>query len=279
MSYPESLIKELAKYGEKPTGDVEWDRAVLMSLRNDKTTYQVLHKVAVKAAAEASKNQLLSMTLADDEAYKAHSRLLIWIANNVVLKSQRRRFVVDKNNEHELRFLLYYFNGCPLCEDVFPGRGYKLHKPVLLQGGKGVGKTLMMQIFSEYLRLTSNPRYFHNISVTEMVDYYSLHNNIDLYTFNQAESRGFACKPENVCLNDICILTRKHFGVDTNELTNEFLLARNEVWVTYGKFAHLTTNLSAQQLKDYFLAQDPYGRIVDRLKTYNVIPIMGESRR
>lgn len=249
---------------------------------SDPNTYhglQLIAEVTRKAEAEMQKTQLVSMALANEEVYRAHARLLIWIANNVVLRLQRREFVVDSNNERELRFMLYYFNGCPLCEDVFPKRDYKLHKPLLLQGGKGVGKTLMMQVFAEYLRRTSNPRQFFNVSVTEMVNYYSLHGNIDLYTFNQGSNRGFACKPENVCLNDICILTRKHFGVDTCELTNEFLQARNEVWTQYGKFAHLTTNLNDKQLKEYFIEQDPYGRIVDRFKTYNVIPILGSSRR
>ena len=109
------------------------------------------------------------------EIYNAHASTLLWIADNVVLANQRREFIVDDNNRDVLRFLLYYFNGCPLAESVFPGRGYKLHKHIMLQGAVGTGKTLLMQIFSEYLRITENPRYFHNLSVTQMVNYYTLH--------------------------------------------------------------------------------------------------------
>ena len=90
------------------------------------------------------------------EIYLAHSNLLIRIANKV-LAYQHRKFVVDDNNRDILRFMLYYFNDCPLAEEVFPGRGYKLHKHIMLHGYVGTGSTLQMEIFSEYLRYTGYP--------------------------------------------------------------------------------------------------------------------------
>lgn len=214
---------------------------------------------------------------ADQEVLNAHIRTLIWVADNVVLAHQRRKFVIDDNNRDVLRFLLYYFNGCPLAEDVFPGRGYKLHKHIMLQGAVGTGKTLLMQVFSEYLRITENPRFFHNLSVTQMVNYYTLHNNLDRYTFYEEENRGFQCTPVNICLNDIGVQSTKFFGIDTDTLTNEFLHARNEIWTSYHKFAHLTTNLTIEQLKQKY--KDGFGRLLDRFKTYNIIPLQGDSRR
>ena len=162
---------------------------------------------------------------------------------------------------------------------MFPERGYKLHKNLLIQGGVGAGKTLLMQIFSEYLRRTKNPRFFHNVSVTQMVNYYTIHNNLDRFTYFEEESKGFQCKPENVCLNDIGIQDRTFFGMDTGLLTDEFLHARNEIWTQFGKFAHLTTNLDNKELEKRFKRNDGYGRLVDRFKTYNVIPLPGKSRR
>lgn len=211
------------------------------------------------------------------EIYNAHANTLLWIADNVVLANQRRGFIVDEHNKDVLRFLLYYFNGCPLAESVFPGRGYKLHKHIMLQGAVGTGKTLLMQIFSEYLRITENPRYFHNLSVTQMVNYYTLHNNLDRYTFYEEENRGFKCMPVNICLNDIGVQSTKFYGIDTHTLTNEFLHARNEIWTIYNKMAHLTTNLTNEQLREKY--KDGFGRLLDRFKTYNIIPLTGESRR
>lgn len=285
MAYPQTLIDELAKYGKRPTGDIEWDRAVLHTLRSGKKAepWLALDSIVAAATKEIQIAKTNTLNLADQNTYQAHADLLLFIANEIVLKPQNRRFEIDEHNKDVLRFLLYYFNGCPLAEEVFPGRGYKLHKNIMLQGKKGAGKTLLMQIFSEYLKRTKNPRYFVNVSVTQMVNHFSLYNNIDLYTYNEEGSVGFQIKPHNLCLNDIGVENRPFYGIDTLTVVTDFLHARNELWANQAisdrKFAHLTTNLDNAKLTAMFNAKDEYGRIVDRFKTYNVIPLTGESRR
>ena len=280
--YPKTLADALAMYHKKPTGNVDWDQAVLASCRNKEkssSTWLELHDVALKVHHDIEKARLSSFDLQDEGIYKAHAKLLLYIANNVVLARQRRQFVIDDNNRNVIRFLLYYFNGCPLAEEVFPGRGYKLHKNIMLQGGVGVGKTMLMQVFSEYLMRIRSPRFFYNLSVTQMVNYYTLHNNLDRFTFNEEENRGFQCTPVNICLNDIGIQDKTFFGMDTGLLTDEFLHARNEIWTQYGKCAHLTTNLDDKALRKRFERNDGFGRLIDRFKTYNIIPMGGVSRR
>jgi hypothetical protein len=280
--YPKTLADALAMYHKKPTGNVDWDQAVLASCRNKEkssTTWLELHDVALKVHHDIEKARLSSFDLQDEGTYKAHAKLLLYIANNVVLARQRRQFLIDDNNRNVIRFLLYYFNGCPLAEEVFPGRGYKLHKNIMLQGGVGVGKTMLMQVFSEYLMRIRSPRFFYNLSVTQMVNYYTLHNNLDRFTFNEEENRGFQCTPVNICLNDIGIQDKTFFGMDTGLLTDEFLHARNEIWTQYGKCAHLTTNLDDKALRKRFERNDGFGRLIDRFKTYNIIPMGGVSRR
>lgn len=237
----------------------------------------MLNKGIESARAAMRKEAVLNAQLEIEDVFQAHARMLLWIANNVVLAHQRRKFVVDENNRDILRFLLYYFNGCPKAEEVFPNRGYKLHKHIMLMGEVGTGKTLLMQIFSEYLHYTNNPRAFYNLSVTQMVNYYTLHNNLDRYTYFEEENRGFQCTPVNICLNDIGTDSITFFGMDTKLLTNQFLHARNEIWVHYHKYAHVTTNLTMEQLKEEY--KDGFGRLVDRFKTYNIVPLGGKSRR
>lgn len=232
----------------------------------------VIARVQNDVRKAEQKRQLLEIP----EVYRAHVKLLVQIANKV-LAYQHRKFVIDDNNRDVLRFLLYYFNGCPLAEEVFPGRGYKLHKHIMLHGNVGTGKTLLMEIFSEYLRYTESPNFFYNLSVTQMINYYTLHNNLDRYTFNEEANRGFQCKPVNICLNDIGVQTTTFYGMDTKVLTDEFLHARNEIWSQFHLKAHVTTNLSIEQLKEKY--KDGFGRLIDRFKTYNVIPLGGESRR
>lgn len=284
-NYPQCLVDELAKYGQRPSFNLEWDRAMLATLRNRFTENAMyaaldLSKVIAKAEEDIKKSQEAYADLSDEGVYEMHSRLFMYIANSIVLAPQHRKFVVDDDNRLVIRFLLYYFNNCSLAESVFPGRHYKLHKNIMLMGGPGVGKTLLMQCFSEYLRRIKSPRFFHNLSVTQMVNYYTINNNLDRYTFYEEKSVGFMPQPENVCLNDVGLNDDKVFyGMNTAVLTDEFLLARNDIWAGWDKFAHITTNLDENALKARFMTGDKYGRIVDRFKTYNVIPLAGKSRR
>lgn len=281
-NYPPTLREELARFNKRATGNAEWDACVLQACRNGRRGAQAwlaLHDAALACRSSVEETRRKAFDLADPGVYSAHSEFVMYIANSVVLAPQRRKFVIDGDNRDVLRFLLYYFNNCPLAEEVFPGRGYKLHKNLLIQGGVGAGKTLLMQIFSEYTRRTRNPRFFWNLSVTQMVNYYTIHNNLDRFTYNEEENEGFRCKPENVCLNDIGIQDRTFFGMDTGLLTDEFLHARNEIWTQCNKFAHLTTNLDSKGLERRFNRNDGFGRLVDRFKTYNVIPLKGKSRR
>lgn len=284
-NYPSCLIEELGKYNLKPTGNLDWDKAMLQIMwyrASDKAMYAAMEltNVIKKAEEDIQKSQEAYPDLTDHSVYEMHSRLFMYIANNIVMASQHREFVIDDDNRLVIRFLLYYFNNCPLAEDVFPGRGYKLHKNIMLQGGLGVGKTMIMQCFSEYLKRINSPRFFHNLSVTQMVNYYTIHNNFDRYTFYEEDSKGFMPKPENVCLNDVGLNDDKIFyGMNTSVLTDDFLLARNDIWAGWDKFAHITTNLDEKALIARFTKGDKYGRLVDRFKTYNVIPVTGKSRR
>ena len=216
------------------------------------------------------------------EVCQMHWNLLCRIAEDIVLAPQRRKFVVDEHNKKVITFLFYYFNNSPLAENVFPERRYKLAKPLLLQGDKGVGKTFLMQLFSEYLRRTGNPNFFFNVSVTEMVNYYTINNNLNRYTYNDRsgvkEDNTFdACRPSNVCLNDVGLQTQSFFGQDGKTLVTEFLHARYEIWTQWGRRGHLTTNLSVEELSKEF--PDKYGRTLDRFKSYNIITLSGSSRR
>ncbi|MDE6276846.1 MAG: ATP-binding protein [Muribaculaceae bacterium] len=283
--YPDPLVEALAEFGQKPTGNLDWDKALLDTLKRRNSAdavYEALEIGNVLRRAEDDRRKAAQAfpDMADPAIYQMHARLFLYVANSIVLAPQNRPFVVDDDNRSVIRFLLLYFNKSRLAEDIFPDRRYKLHKNIMLQGPPGVGKTLLMQCFSEYLRRTSSPRFFHNLSVTQMVNYYTIHNNLDRYTFNEEDSKGFCPKPENVCLNDVGLNDDKVFyGMNTAVLTDDFLLARNDIWATYGKFAHITTNLTDAALTVRFSKGDKYQRIIDRFKTYNVIPLTGTSRR
>lgn len=240
-----------------------------------------LNRVIEKVFEDSQKRRHNFPDLTIKSIYDMHARLVQTIANEICLKHQRKVLQIDGNNASVFKFLLYYFNDCPLAEEVYPDKDYTLEKNIMLMGKSGAGKTITMQIFSEYLKRTRNPMHFFNLSVTQMVNYYTIHGNLDRYTYNEENSKGFDGEPVNVCLNDIGLKDMLHFGQDTAILTENFLHARNEIWTMTApeqrKFAHLTTNLDVSKIKEKF--GDEYNRLIDRFKTYNVIEYKGESRR
>ncbi len=272
--------KEIKNAKEQSLTDEQIAQIIEKRKRDAQETWTKMQNTANTIAQRLRRSRRKFDDLTNEEVYQAHSRLVVYIANEVCLAPQRRKFVIDDDNRDVLRFLLYYFNNCELAENVFPSKNYRLHKNLLIMGGVGVGKTMLMQIFSEYLRETNNPNFFQNISVTQMTNYFTIHNNIDRYTYNE-EAGGYEGKPFNVCLNDIGVENRPFYGIDTRTIVEDFLHARNEIWthtaIEQRKFAHLTTNLDIKKLKEVF--SDDFGRLIDRFKTYNVINLKGSSRR
>ena len=134
-----------------------------------------------------------------------------------------------------------------------------------------------MQIFSDYLRATRNGSFFHNVSATQLMNYYKVNGHIDKYTYNEtAGGKSFEGQPVNVCLNDLGLMTenQKSYGTLLSQVTDEFLFARYEIYQHLGIRYHITSNLCVSELKNRFEA-----RLVDRFKSFNVIELRGGSRR
>lgn len=236
-----------------------------------------LNQMFVKIAQRVNETMTKAFDdLKQEEIYKQHSQLL-YQCGMARMAKEFKAFLVDDYNRDALRLLLYYFNNCQNFETMIPKKNYKIHKHIMLCGPVGSGKTLIMQVFADYLALTNNPNRFYNLSVTQMINYYKLHNHLDKYTYNETKTNNFEGEPYNICLNDVGMQTHLHFGTDTKTIVTDFFHARNEIWSQQGGAAHITTNLTPQDIKKYFA--DEFDRTNDRFKTYNVIKLEGDSRR
>lgn len=210
------------------------------------------------------------------KVYQAHCALVIACANEI-MSHHGKKFIVDERNRNVIKFLMLYFNNSPLALDVFPQANYSLDKNIMLYGPAGTGKTLLMDVMRLYLSRIHSPFEYRVFSQTQMLNYFKQHNNIDLFTFNVADSKTFEGKPFHVCLNDIGLKTQKFFGNDMERVIEEFLFARYEIWEQQYKRTHITTNLDAKEFEEVF--GDDHNRLFDRFKMFNLIPLLGESRR
>ena len=73
--YPQCLIAELAKYGRQPTGNKDWDAAVLSVLRKNErekdAPWLTLHQCALNLRRESEKARAQAYNLADPNVYSA----------------------------------------------------------------------------------------------------------------------------------------------------------------------------------------------------------------
>lgn len=214
--------------------------------------------------------------LTDFDEFDRHC-LMIEQIGAAYMGREFREFIIDSYNKDVIRFLVYYFNNCKLAESIFPDKEFKVYKNLMILGSPGTGKTLLMQIFSDYLMLTGNPNRFYNVSVTQMMNYYKINGHIDRYTYNENSGKGsIEGDPFNICINDIGLETenQKSYGTSLDSVIDEFLYARYEIYQNQFKKYHITSNLSPDEFKERF----GY-RLVDRFKSFNVIPLLGDSRR
>ena len=101
---------EQTKQNEQPSKTAEELEAEKKKAEQEKalarmhisTLNQFVEGAWKKMQQEKEKSQDLSIK----DVFNAHAKTLLWVANNVVLAHQRRKFVVDDNNRDVIRFLL-----------------------------------------------------------------------------------------------------------------------------------------------------------------------------
>lgn len=198
---------------------------------------------------------------------------------DLFLRSEGRKFELDENNADLVRMLVAYQSGwADTFEAYYHKAGGKgscnLYNPIMLSGSRGVGKTLLLKIASRFASITGRySRFFSETSASELLNAFRSKGNIDSYTYRATEDG----KPGNICFNDLGIEKDEKgnsYGTSVSSVVRDFLLARYEIDQNQGKLCHITTNLTAKDISTIYPA-----RVADRLRQYNIIPIVGETRR
>lgn len=195
--------------------------------------------------------------LSEGEMYKRKKRFLK-VAESVI-----PGFSIDGCNKQLVTDLFNYFNG-------IEGR-YNLDKGLWLYGDIGTGKSSLMHVFSEYLKLDYNGFKVHICD--SISNDYSRAGDLDLYTYNQ---HGYIGRPVWMCFDELGRETvpANHFGTKLNVMQH-ILHIRYSLWQSARLKTFVTTNCDPLQVEAL------YGDFIrDRIREmFNVILLEGTSRR
>jgi DNA replication protein DnaC len=192
-----------------------------------------------------------------------------------------KEFIPTANQKDAINALSLYFTNSELFETIdvkkyntmdFP---FSINKGLWMWGNPGVGKTLLMKMFSRNKRLC-----YRVVECPKIVQGYVKHGDDHINHYSRCipdikSYSNFFQDMVGVCYNDLGIetLQAKHYGTAINVMES-ILLDTYENKVPFFQ-RHVTTNLTFDQVKE------KYGvRITDRIKQcFNVIEIKGESLR
>lgn len=187
-------------------------------------------------------------------------------------------FLLDNSNLFVYKMLCYYFSNDSefvTMANSLDIKNSSLDKGILLVGSIGVGKTVLMKLFSRNQR-----QVFAMKTAKSIADMFQTEGEASLQQLLVCpplpvnDSSNFYHSKMGLCIDDIGTEELKnHYGNRKNVVGDliELRYANGNV----GPLLHLTTNLTGEQLKDF------YGdRVASRLReTMNIMEIKGKDRR
>lgn len=195
-------------------------------------------------------------------------------ANNIF----KGEFKLDKENEFVFEMLCYFFIEDEKFISLANDMGVKnpsLKKGIMLAGNFGVGKTWMMKLFSKNKRQVFYIKNAKQISDDFEVNGEDVMNEYVNKNKNSVnDSAAFFHQFSGLCIDDLGTENLKnHFGNKKNVIGD--IVELRYIKGNTGIFFHATTNLSAQQLNDFY-----GGRVVSRMREiFNFIELNGQDRR
>jgi len=185
-------------------------------------------------------------------------------------------YKIDKVNEYVIEKLLLYFSG----NKKFETGKLSLGRGIMLLGGYGTGKSLLMKIFKHYCFEQKANKQFRVENVKGIVSKYQEFgiNGIKNLTGNVVRNKiTKKYHPIVLCLDDLGAEKQNasYFG-SAEDVISELLYKRAEILQDIpGIFTHVTTNLDNQQLRERYPGRN-HSRIVGM---FNFFHLGGSDRR
>lgn len=187
-------------------------------------------------------------------------------------------FSLDSFNSPVFELMVCYFSEDKRFESLAASMGIpapSLQKGLLLAGNFGVGKTWLMKLFSKNQR-----QCFKVISAKTIADDFEKYGEegmseyVTLYQNAVNDVDAFFQRNSGLCMDDLGTEDLKiHFGNKKNVVGD--IIEKRYNYKSTGVFLHATTNLTADQLKEFY-----GGRVTSRMReVFNFIELPGQDRR
>lgn len=188
------------------------------------------------------------------------------------------KFILDENNKLIFEILCNYFGNDEKFDALCKSIGIEntsFDKGILLAGNFGVGKTWMMKLFMQNQRQCYFIRNAKDIADEFQIDGEdSMNEYIGKRKNAINDSSVFLQQYSGICVDDLGTEDIKnHFGNKKNVIGD--LIEKKYAKGSTGIFLHATTNLTADQLKEFY-----GGRVTSRMREiFNFIELGGNDRR
>ena len=191
---------------------------------------------------------------------------------------KEKPFVVDDSNAMIYELLCYYFSNDKnflAVAEAMEVKNPSLEKGIFIAGNFGVGKTWLMRLFMKNQRqvfLLRNAKdiadEFGTNGEDGLLEYVNKHKN------PSNDSSVFFQPYSGLCIDDLGTEDIKtHYGNKRNVIGD--LLEKRYSRNNTGVYLHATSNLDAEQLKDFY-----GGRVTSRIReVFNLIEMNGNDRR
>lgn len=183
------------------------------------------------------------MTPESSSSRSYYSQLLLYLQQKGKEKFGSQFFFRKTDVPLILQLMYYFLND----QEKAKEHNIDLHKGIMLSGPIGCGKTTLLEL----MKLIAVPEKKYLLTTSREVSFEFIQ---DGYEVIQRYSKGIPGQQtrRNIAFDDLGTERNlKHYGNECNVMA-EILLSRYDLFIQNGFTTHITTNLSATELEEYY---------------------------
>ena len=177
------------------------------------------------------------------QSHYSYTEVIVWLEKKGIELYGNHFKILETDYPIVYKLIAYFLKDEPTCFQY----GMSLNKGILLTGPIGCGKTSLMNLM-KYLTPTEHKFFVkpcRDISFEFIQDGYQI---IHKYS----KGKLYESEPKTICFDDLGTENNlKYFGNECNVMA-EILLSRYDIFITKKIQTHITTNLSASEIENFY---------------------------